>query len=158
MARDDAPRVELAARAEGARRGACLEHGAEGGGRGWEPGGGHATECGGCGGRARVSDEAGEKRVPCDGVPRGHFVEQAGRSAWEPRVRVGGEEGSGRDRDGTREGGGLEQDGVNSGGEREGWEERSRSRVDIGGGRGALVISSRERVRWRAAQTEQLRG
>ena len=42
--------------------------------------------------------------------------------------------------------------------EREGWEERSRSRVDIGGGRGALVISSRERVRWRAAQTEQLRG
>jgi len=25
--------------------------------------------------------------------------------------------------------------------EREGWEERSRSRVDIGGGRGALVIS-----------------
>ena len=117
MARGDAPRVELAARAEGARRGACLEHGAEGGGRGWEPGGGHATECGGCGGRARVSDEAGEKRVPCDGVPRGHFVEQAGRSTWEPRVRVGGEEGSGRDRDGTGEGGGLEQDGVNGGGE-----------------------------------------
>ena len=68
-------------------------------------------------GRA-CQDEAGEKRVPCDGVPRGHFVEQAGRSAWESRVRVGGEEGSGRDRDGTREGGGLEQDGVNSGGER----------------------------------------
>ena len=41
--------MELAARAEGARRGACLEHGAEGGGRGWEPGGGHATECGSCG-------------------------------------------------------------------------------------------------------------
>ena len=58
-----------------------------------------------------------EERPPCDGVPDGHFVEQAGCGAWEPRVRVGSEEGSDRDRVGTGEGGGLEQDGVNGGGE-----------------------------------------
>jgi hypothetical protein len=117
VARDDAPRVELAAGAGGARRGARLEHGAEGGGRGRERGDGHAVEGRGGRPRAPVADEAGEERVPRDGVRRGHFVEQAGRGARVPRVRVRREEGGGRDRDGAGEGGGLEQGSVGGGGE-----------------------------------------
>jgi hypothetical protein len=110
VAREDAPRVELAAGAQGAGRGAGLEHGAEGGDRGREPRGGHAAEGVRGGGGARVADEAGQQRVPGDGVPRGHFVEQAGRGAGEPGIGVRGEQGGGRD--GGAEGGGLEQGSV----------------------------------------------
>ena len=144
-ARDDTPRVELAARAGGARRGARLEHGAERGGRGRDPRGGHAAEGGGSRRPgARVADEAGEERIPRDGVPRGHFVEQAGRGAREPRARVGGEEDGGRDRDGAGEGGGLEQRGVRGGGSGEGG--MGREEAEQGGHRRRRPRSSRHHV------------
>lgn len=97
MARKNCTRVDLAARPEGAGGCARLEHGAEGGGGGREPGGCHASESLRCGSGARVADLAGKERVPGDGVARGHFVEQTGRGARKAGFRVGREERGGRD-------------------------------------------------------------
>lgn len=108
----------LTARAEG--------HGAEGRGRGCEPRGGHSPEGVRCGAGARV---------PGDGVPGGHFVEQAGRGGWEARVGVGSEEGWR-----AVAGIGLEREEdlmrvAWTTGESDGWEERRRSSAASGGGR-----------------------
>lgn len=97
VARKNCPRVDLAAGAHGTGGSTGLEHGAEGGGRWREPGSRHAAEDFSDRGAARVTDVAGEERVPSNGVARGHFVEQAGGGAWEAGFCVGGEEGGGRD-------------------------------------------------------------
>lgn len=105
--------MDLTARTEGARRGTRLGHGAEGCSRGCEPRGGHVTEGGHGGAGPSMADQAGEERVPGDGIPGGHFVEQTGRRGWEARIGVGGEEGGGRDR--TGDGGGLDKVSVDGG-------------------------------------------